>query len=87
MGWKRLLVLTFKPAVENAWKEDLESHVDFEGWQFVSSQYNTMTYDECDKDRPIVCFGSFQDYLGKNDAGGIKLKTNGFIKLIGIALF
>lgn len=75
MGWKRLLVLTFKPAVENAWKEDLESHVDFEGWQFVSSQYNTMTYDECDKDRPIVCFGSFQDYLGKNDAGGIKLKN------------
>ena len=75
MGWKRLLVLTFKPAVENAWKEDLESHVDFEGWQFVSSQYNTMTYDECDKNRPIVCFGSFQDYLGKNDAGGIKVKN------------
>lgn len=75
MGWKRLLVLTFKPAVENAWKEDLESHVDFEGWQFVSSQYNTMTYDECDKNKPIVCFGSFQDYLGKNDAGGIKVKN------------
>ena len=75
MGWKRLLVLTFKPAVENAWKEDLETHVDFEGWQFVSSQYDTLTYDECDKDKPIVCFGSFQDYLGKNDAGGIKLKN------------
>jgi hypothetical protein len=23
MGWKRLLVLTFKPAVKNAWEEDL----------------------------------------------------------------
>ncbi len=75
MGWKRLLVLTFKPAVENAWKEDLETHVDFEGWQFVSSQENTLTYDDCDKDKPIVCFGSFQDYLGKNDVGGIKLKN------------
>lgn len=75
MGWKRVLVLTFKPAVENAWKEDLETHVDFEGWQFVSSQESTLTYEECDKERPIVCFGSFQDYLGKNDAGGIKVKN------------
>jgi hypothetical protein len=36
MGWKRLLVLTFKPAVESAWEEDLRSHIDFEGWQFIS---------------------------------------------------
>ena len=36
MGWKRLLVLTFKPAVENAWEEDLRTHRDFEGWQFIS---------------------------------------------------
>ena len=75
MNWKRLLILTFKPAVENAWKEDLLTHVDFEGWQFVSSQEDTLTYDQCDKERPIVCFGSFQDYLGKNDAGGIKVKN------------
>lgn len=36
MGWKKVLVLTFKPAVEDAWKEDLLSHVDFEGWQLYS---------------------------------------------------
>ena len=29
MGWSKLLVLTFKPAVQNAWKEDLMMHVDF----------------------------------------------------------
>jgi hypothetical protein len=29
MGWKRVLVLTFKPAVESAWDEDLQTHVDF----------------------------------------------------------
>lgn len=73
MGWKRLLVLTFKPAVENAWREDIEEHVDFEGWQFVSR--DALNYSECDLDRPIVCFGSFQDYLGKNSAGGIKVKN------------
>ncbi len=71
MGWKRLLVLTFKPAVQSAWEDDLKSHIDFEGWQFISRQ-NELTYDKADKDRPIVCFGSFQDYLGKNEVGGIK---------------
>ena len=38
MGFKRVLVLTFKPAVESAWREDLVTHVDFEGWQFVSNK-------------------------------------------------
>ncbi len=32
MEFKRILVLTFKPAVESAWHEDLQTHVDFEGW-------------------------------------------------------
>lgn len=62
MNMKRVLVLTFKPAVEDAWREDLESHIDFEGWQFVSR--GAMAYEECDPSHPIVCFGSFQDFLG-----------------------
>lgn len=74
MGWQRVLVLTFKPAVENAWEEDLKSHIDFKGWQFISR--NTINdVDSLDITRPIVCFGSFQDYLGKNEAGGIKPKN------------
>ena len=71
MGWKRLLVLTFKPAVQSAWEEDLRTHIDFEGWQFIS-RTSTLTYEMADHDKPIVCFGSFQDYLGKSKAGGIK---------------
>lgn len=82
MGLKRVLVLTFKPAVESAWREDLVSHVDFEGWQFVSNKdahNNNVNIDQqfamADKSRPIVVFGSFQDLLGTNDAGGIKAKN------------
>lgn len=71
MGWSKILVLTFKPAVESAWEEDLASHVDFKGWQFIS-RHTELTFEKADRNRPIVCFGSFQDYLGKNDAGGIK---------------
>lgn len=71
MGWSKILVLTFKPAVESAWEEDLATHMDFAGWQFIS-RHSELTFDQADRSRPIVCFGSFQDYLGKNDAGGIK---------------
>ena len=73
MGWKKVLVLTFKPAVQCAWDEDLMTHVDFEGWQFISR--NGLTFEDADSKKPIVCFGSFQDYLGKNEVGGIKAKN------------
>ena len=73
MSAKRVLVLTFKPAVQSAWQEDLESHVLFEGWQFVSR--GGLAYEDCDKKKPIVCFGSFQDFLGTNENGGIKARN------------
>ena len=79
MGFTRVLILTFKPAVQTAWREDLMTHVDFEGWQFISRDANNLQdtindqYQRADKNRPIVCFGSFQDFLGVNkDTGGIK---------------
>ena len=75
MCWKRLLVLTFKPAVENAWEEDLRTHRDFEGWQFISHN-NGLMPERMDRNRPIVCFGSFQDFLGRNrQTGGIKTRN------------
>ena len=77
-GWKKILILTFKPAVQNAWAEDLANHVDFAGWQFISRNTD-LTFEQAstnkNKQNPLVCFGSFQDYLGKNDVGGIKAKN------------
>ena len=73
MGMKKVLILTFKPAVETAWYEDLMTHVDFEGWQFISR--GGLTFEEADKSKPFVCFGSFQDYLGTNENDGIKVKN------------
>ena len=73
MGWTKILVLTFKPAVQNAWQEDLDNHLDFAGWQFISR--GGLPFEQADSKRPIVCFGSFQDYLGKNSAGGIKARN------------
>ena len=74
MGWKKILVLTFKPAVESAWEEDLKTHVDFKGWQFIT-RTSELDYEHADKEEPIVWFGSFQDFLGKNKVGGIKFRN------------
>ncbi len=74
MGWKKILVLTFKPAVQSAWEEDVRCHVDFQDWQFIKP--GGLTYEQADTNKPIVCFGSFQDYLGRNPkTGGIKAKN------------
>ena len=77
MGWTKILVLTFKPAVQSAWEEDLMTHVDFEGWQFVTNKKDGRLHaEDLDPSRPYVCFGSFQDYLGENKStGGIKIKN------------
>lgn len=68
---KRVLVLTFKPAVEDAWQTDLESHVDFNGWQYLSKSSGRDPTD-IDKKKPVVYFGSFQDLLGRDSNGNIK---------------
>ncbi len=71
LGAKRVLVLTFKPAVEDAWQTDLESHVDFDGWQYLSRNSGSDP-TQIDKNKPVVYFGSFQDLLGRDTLGNIK---------------
>jgi hypothetical protein len=72
---KRVLVVTFKPAVEDAWQTDLESHVDFTGWQYFSKATGGDP-TTAKKNAPLVYFGSFQDLLGKDKATGtIKAKN------------
>ena len=74
MGAMRVLVVTFKPAVEDAWQSDLESHIDFDGWQYRSQNAGNGSV-EYDVDRPLVYFGSFQDLLGRDALCNIKLKN------------
>lgn len=90
MDLSKVLILTFKPAVKQAWRDDLLNHIDFEGWQFISNDKKDPTIGTIDdqynrykikckndkKDYPLVCFGSFQDFLGEDsETGGIKPKN------------
>ena len=75
LGATKVLVVTFKPAVEDAWKQDLESHADFDGWQYLSKSTGKDP-TTADKKRPLVYFGSFQDLLGRDKAGNIKARNS-----------
>ncbi len=73
MNARRVLVITFKPAVEDAWETDLLTHADFDGWQYLSRQ-SRGDPTPADPDRPLVFFGSFQDLLGRDRSGNFKEK-------------
>jgi hypothetical protein len=70
----RVLIVTFKPAVEDAWQSDLQNHADFDGWQYLSQKSGTDP-SKIDDKKPLVYFGSFQDLLGRDEAGNIKPKN------------
>ena len=78
---KKVLVVTFKPAVEDAWETDLRSHVDFNGWQYLSKT-NGGDPMKTNKRSPLVYFGSFQDLLGRDRATGRIKAKNEWVHLV-----
>ena len=80
LGARRVLVVTFKPAVEDAWQTDLESHVNFDGWQYMSRNSNSDPTKVSTK-KPLVYFGSLQDLLGRDKSGNIKPKNEWLHKM------
>lgn len=81
LGATRVLVVTFKPAVEDAWATDLLSHRDFDGWQYLSRS-SGIDPATVDPKRPLVYFGSFQDLLGRDKATGLIKAKNEWIHAI-----
>jgi len=67
MGFKKILVLTYKPSVFDSWCEDLEQHVDFDGWSASQAKSGEVDFND-----PTVAFESFQQLLngGKTDDSG-----------------
>jgi hypothetical protein len=76
MGWSRVLVLTYKPAVEQAWRADL-NHSDFAGWRFHGKDDDQPDMKDSS---PLVWFTSFQDVLGKDEDGKPKIKNQDLYK-------
>jgi hypothetical protein len=70
----KVLVVTFKPAVEDSWQTELLSHVDFDGWQYFSAKESSSPAT-ADASRSMIYFGSFQDLLGRDKLGNVKSKN------------
>ena len=71
----KILVLTYKPAVEAGWSEDLKSHVDFDGWEYTyAKDFNKTSPIEIGNADVEVLFASFQDLnnMGKDKWKNIK---------------
>jgi superfamily II DNA or RNA helicase len=69
-GAKRAVILTYKPAVDASWYEDLNTHVDFDGWEY----YHGRDFSNKDpfkfpkyKGKPQILFASFQDLIKNKD--------------------
>jgi hypothetical protein len=78
MGWTRVLVLTYKPAVEQNWREDLLGHRDFVGWRFKGKDDEIPDVKD---PSPLVWFASFQDVIGKDDEGKAKVRNRDLYKV------
>lgn len=73
MRWNKVLVLTYKPAVQSAWRDDLLNHVDFAGWRFIDRDTPEGVRDKAaDASDAQVWFASFQDLNGRTEDGQIK---------------
>lgn len=73
MGWKKVLILTYKPAVRSAWRDDLLGHIDFIDWRYIDRDAPSRDADAIVSGQsPFVWFASFQDVTGRDAEGNPK---------------
>lgn len=77
MGWTRVLVLTYKPAVEDSWANDLRRHTDFSGWRFVANGEGVA--DPADPS-PLVWFTSIQSLQGRDAQGMMRERFDALVR-------
>lgn len=89
-GYKKVIVITHRPAVEDSWGSDHDLMFAGTNHQFIDKTRGSMSYDErmdADNDRklnylvssnlPFVYFASIQDLRGSKRVGGKYNKNNG----------
>lgn len=69
MNLQKVLILTYKPGVQTAWKDDLNNHIDFKNYVFLHEQSLQNIDFHLKNNQKIVVFASYQDLLGENSDG------------------
>lgn len=62
IGAKRILILTYKPMVEDSWESEINTHVDFKGWKYIA---NDEEWNGNNTAHPTVVFRSYQKMQGE----------------------
>lgn len=66
-NYSKVLVLTYKPAVEDAWQKDLDNHLDFKDYVFLKREGLLQINRYLAQSKKVVAFASYQDLLGTQD--------------------
>ena len=69
----KVLILTFVPAVESSWREDL-LHIEKDYEYYTDRELRKDNFVLTDKEKPFVVFLSLQNYLGKDNDNNTKVK-------------
>lgn len=69
----KILILTFVPAVESSWRDDL-SHIEKDYDCFTDNDLKKEKFSLKDRVKPFVIFLSLQNYLGKEKNNDVKSK-------------
>ena len=69
----KILILTFVPAVESSWREDL-LHIEKDYEYYTDRELRKENFVLTDKTKPFVVFLSLQNYLGKDNDNNTKAK-------------
>lgn len=80
MDLDKLLIITYKPAVKDAWQKDLESHVDFKDCVFLTGENLSKINYYLANNKKVVGFASYQDLLGESKSAEIKKKHEELFK-------
>jgi hypothetical protein len=76
MRWKRVLIITYQPAVSDSWRTDLLTHVAFSGWEYLDKSNAPTTKAKLAEIRgPFAWFVSFQDLFGTEGDGAVKKRN------------
>lgn len=77
MGFKKILILTYKPnGVSQSWEDDID-HIEFKGFTFKKALGLSDVKFEEDSDKIQIIFASYQDFIGEEQVcDGDKTRKN-----------
>ncbi len=66
MEFTKVLILTHVPSIKDSWESELNTHIDFKGYEFLSGRQLSNINQTLANNSKVVAFASYQDVKGDN---------------------